>query len=1215
MFKLIKEFLKCIKLRDLNNNVETNNSNVFINKPIDNLTEDVLGIKSYIDRINKAIDENATVIGVIGDYGTGKSSLIETFKQNNKETININMWDRLNNKNTDQNNICELTKNFLFQMAIGKDIKFAQYINKRLSKNYGIISIIKNGKHFWAEFILAAIFLLIYKVMAECPDNIYNTAIYNSLKDALGSGFFPNGNIQNIIIIAYGFIFNFKLLFLGIAIVMGFCLILKTTIIFSLWNSQGKVNPDSNDLYDIYLEVANEITEEGNKKKIVVIEDLDRTNKIDDVKEFIKEIYKFTNVLPENISKKIVYIIEVKSEEALNKENTEKYDNLYKKIFDFKVILNTIHTSDYEKILLELLKQKNFDVENELPEKYAYIIKGNNLTIRDIKERLNRSLEIFETLKYKDTSTNTVIDYHKCAIVAYLEGKYPNEMMEFKENDNIFSDILEKAYIIKQDKSITDTNKIRMIFENISNKIKDRVEFGNEIAEMIVKGLIDEDFRLYFYNYPKGQKIKTAEETYVENLILYPNDSDIIIESKIIKALKDNDNIIRNSYKRRIKEKLGLPKIILENENLYKEVILEFYGNCLEILKKEVKWGKENIDEAEKILNKIANYNLDSSKLLIEYSKLLIEELKSLSPKDIIRARTGIIKNSLNYLECFTTVFVNDSMPLISLEELDIIKNMKIKLNLINEKIIEKDNLEYIFKILNSEKLDDENFNRAKEIYYEINTTIQSKDIGKNVFEFLKINNKIDDKLFKIVEESYIEDINNINDVELVIYLNQLDINKISIENLKSIDNMKIRLSLSDELLNKLKENNFKKTLFINLIIYNKIMEMEINNEIEEKLQIIKEIYDVIKDKIIYFRKKVLEEKLIDEYKELFFENYVIISSDELEIIDDIETIKKVLNCNNINEENIKYIRNRINKIYSKPKELVDIIEIFDKVNLDNYIKDTNLIQQFFTEFEWKKKILKGLSEDETSYIYKILKEPLILIDNINAINFSYKMGYIIKELDIQLCTFAKTNDGNNNKYFELINYINDPTEQTIKNIVELKKENKINTNITDRLFLDGYIKEYIVGKVLWENNLVLELEKIDLEDYIVVYKTTILAAEIMSNNNEFLNLIMNKDKFYELDNIKNLIPLYTLRQPIKFVKYLFEVLQEKDIYEYLRRTWHLNTEEDSEEFQKFICEENNIKYIESEEMYYIVKEKLWKASHKGKLTKARNLKYNTTID
>ena len=47
--------------------------------------------------------------------------------------------------------------------------------------------------------------------------------------------------------------------------------------------------------------------------------------------------------------------------------------------------------------------------------------------------------------------------------------------------------------------------------------------------------------------------------------------------------------------------------------------------------------------------------------------------------------------------------------------------------------------------------------------------------------------------------------------------------------------------------------------------------------------------------------------------------------------------------------------------------------------------------------------------------------------------------------------------------------------------------------------------------------------------------------------------------------------------------------------------------EKDSWEFQKLMCDDKYIKYIEEDEYYYIVLEKLWKPSHKAQVTKNRN--------
>ena len=130
---------------------EKENTIIFINKPIKDETEDVLGINSYAKRINKAIDEGANIIGVIGDYGTGKSSLIELIKKKHNNTVNVNMWG--NNKKIENNNIQALTKNFLFQLSMGKDETFAKYISKKLSKSYGMISIILSDKQILKKML------------------------------------------------------------------------------------------------------------------------------------------------------------------------------------------------------------------------------------------------------------------------------------------------------------------------------------------------------------------------------------------------------------------------------------------------------------------------------------------------------------------------------------------------------------------------------------------------------------------------------------------------------------------------------------------------------------------------------------------------------------------------------------------------------------------------------------------------------------------------------------------------------------------------------------------------------------------------------------------------------------------------------------------------------------------------------------------------------
>ena len=144
-------------------NIETeiNDSTIFVNNPINDENQDVLGIKTYANRINQAIDDGANIIGVIGDYGTGKSSLIELIKKKHNNSININMWGN-EKQEKNETTIRSLTKNFLFQMSMGKDETFAKYINKKLSKSYGMLSIILSDKKIIKNLIFPGVLFLIY---------------------------------------------------------------------------------------------------------------------------------------------------------------------------------------------------------------------------------------------------------------------------------------------------------------------------------------------------------------------------------------------------------------------------------------------------------------------------------------------------------------------------------------------------------------------------------------------------------------------------------------------------------------------------------------------------------------------------------------------------------------------------------------------------------------------------------------------------------------------------------------------------------------------------------------------------------------------------------------------------------------------------------------------------------------------------------------------
>lgn len=147
----MKKFHKKNLIRENTNERTLLTPIVFKNSPATTEDEDLFGFYIQADAIFKAIQNDSNIIGIIGDYGTGKSSLTEILKQklNKKEyknVITINLWDGLDSGQTAANNteISLTTKSFLYQLAFANDKNnkgFAKYINQRLSRNYGKISI------------------------------------------------------------------------------------------------------------------------------------------------------------------------------------------------------------------------------------------------------------------------------------------------------------------------------------------------------------------------------------------------------------------------------------------------------------------------------------------------------------------------------------------------------------------------------------------------------------------------------------------------------------------------------------------------------------------------------------------------------------------------------------------------------------------------------------------------------------------------------------------------------------------------------------------------------------------------------------------------------------------------------------------------------------------------------------------------------------------
>lgn len=114
--------------------------------------EDWIGFDSYLYSLDSAINSGAKFIGLIADYGSGKSTLINMLKNSqklkNNELIKINLW---NCYTSNEDNKIDIHRIFLHELIDKLEIGNKNYYKKKIDKNYNIFDIkFKNNNPIFA---------------------------------------------------------------------------------------------------------------------------------------------------------------------------------------------------------------------------------------------------------------------------------------------------------------------------------------------------------------------------------------------------------------------------------------------------------------------------------------------------------------------------------------------------------------------------------------------------------------------------------------------------------------------------------------------------------------------------------------------------------------------------------------------------------------------------------------------------------------------------------------------------------------------------------------------------------------------------------------------------------------------------------------------------------------------------------------------------------
>lgn len=795
---------------------------VNLENPIKRKKDDIFGYDYEIRRIKNAIRDEANVIGIISEYGSGKSSLIQLL--NNKlcffryKVIKVNLWDNklkiINQSSTNnipsEESIIRLHKTFLRQVS-SQTRKFnSVYINRRINANYGAAKISFPSYFSLLKWFLIYVVLLVGLLYVTCKFG-FNISSYNSisLDDKKNFITFLISKISTIII---GFAF--------------FYIIFNKEVLFSFWNNSKSREITEEDTIQIYNELFGKKIKflPRLRKIVIIIEDLDRIEKEELVEFYLNEFYRLYIEGNEKNRNGITMIFCLKD----NKKNS--CESKYIKIFDYISYINQINIDDKEEVLKQiiirddLLYDLSFNSESKKIDvsKLSWLTYGQKLNIRTIKRRIEHFKNIYlmissRGISKKNKKGDLDINLTTCSFVAYLKTEYNSGLdyilSEYDLNGSNFIDRYVNKKIIGE---IINRDNIEFTDKDSEN-IK---EVKKLIVSMINSGYIDSQYKKYFYNFPKGTKIYTTTEKYVSDFI---TNNSMVDKDNIINVIKTFREVEDNFIYDRINSvnSLGkdMPNICIYESKCFKSAQQINKDKLINKLNNLLSLNDTNVDKVCNTINLLKESNIDKKELSILISSIINENVKieNIELEEMYKFRNLLIDcfgtNILNFDELYKKVQISkkeienisDIDTIISVAQLvthdDDIDSL-ISKQFDNIKTNNKN--DYIFKLIDTfsnwksiYNIDVSNFkNDTKEKIY---SKICNSNISNN--EKIELLLYLDYINIKIAEEFTLED--DIDDKLMINYLNKQK--KCSEKIIQFVDNSNKLFDISDTIFNSLK--------------------------------------------------------------------------------------------------------------------------------------------------------------------------------------------------------------------------------------------------------------------------------------------------------------------------------------------------------------------------------------------------------------------------
>jgi len=1075
-------------------------------------TDEAEKVEDYLDSIEWALINRNKIknIAISGPYGSGKSSVIQTFQKrhshnNDFHFLNISLatFKEEKNKNNEINNENNDILR-LIELSILQQLFYHEKDNNIPDSRFKKIKSHKN-KYLWLITFGLGLFIVSFLHLVF-PSFLEMFSLFKLTPK--NNSFF---HLASVVIVILGSLF---MIFKSIRILKGLT-IKKFGISTASIEIDDKISKSilNNHIDEIlyFFEVTN--------YNIVIIEDLDRFEQTD-VFTKLREINLLINK-SKKIEKDVVFIYAIRDDMFQDKDRT--------KFFDFMIpIIPVINSSNSNEKLLKIIQSNKYEISEELTENISLFIDDMRLLYNILNEyhiyfkKLNKSLvqdKLLSMIVYKNIYPNdfTQLSQNKGELYETLvsKHKYINELVSEIDNEIATTkDEIKSVELI----NIKDVKELRIIYlYKIIEKIKQSNNpffhfwLNNRIVNMS-QAIEDDNFETilnttrleYTYNNNQGYRQNynldfTSIENEVNSELSYKERENIILSGSQIEELKYNIEKLEDKKKEikkyKIKDLISDKVIDINSENQNQEELInvllrngyidEDYLDYISIFYEgslskndhhfliNVKTQNKNefefpLQKKENLIKKINEFEFEKEYILnYDLLDFIIKSSKYPNKRNKLFKQLSYESESvIKFIDGFIDYTSNINLFINSL-----CKNWDNIWNYINNKSdFPKDKIEKYFKLI----IEYSEIRDIKKIFSNSKNSIYNNKefliIIKNSDKLKKIIKQLNIK-FTILNESapkelldYIYDNNfytlSISNIKFILkHKRLLNVNDFDTKNYSSIKDSKL-----DNLIDYIDDNINEYIENVYLKIESNIAEIEeyyieiLNNEnisAENKTKIIESVETLIND--------INDIEDLDIIKHLLIESKILATWENLinvYVQNENEFIPEITSFINVTENSNKLSKIRINKEHPNKETADSFMETLllnDAINIENYSTILKSIPYIYNSLNFE-----NLSNNKVASLIKNNKLTT------NSTNFDL-LKTNFENLHISLV------EHNSSKFIDNISSF----ELESGDLLDILESNKISIQIKEKLIensdtsiftLDSDLLTQI-GKLLLENN------------------------------------------------------------------------------------------------------------------------------------------------